>query len=179
MIIFALLITLTAQATHAQTEAANTAAVEDHTRDIIRGLPLDSVLRRNLLQGARGDGIHHPWMDEMRKQGIKRAVAWIDIEFDSKGRPTKISLNRTEYFGQYEDGTPISNNVRLSTIRTIGLERELDALALEKARDGFWVDLPRPKPQPFLGGTQVVFLDDEWLPVPSHPSYYTRAGGTP
>jgi hypothetical protein len=174
----ALLITLVAQATHSQMETPNSTAVEDHIRDIVRELPPDSALRRNLLQGARGNGVHYSWMDEMRKQGIKRAVVWLDIRFDSKGRAKEISLNRIEYFSLYEGGIPISDDTRLGAIHTTGLEKQLSSLGLEKARHGFWVDLPRPKPQPFIGGTQVEFLDDEWLPVLSAAAYFVRTGGS-
>jgi hypothetical protein len=174
--ILVLLLTFIAQTSRTQTEAPNAPTVEDHIRDVIRELPPDSALRRNLLQGARGNGVHESWMDEMRKQGIRRIIMWIDINFDSKGRPKKLSLNRTEYFAHYEDGMPISSGVLISTIRTTGIEKELGELALERARHGFWVDLPRPKPDPFLGGAHVEFLDHEWLPVPSHPSFYVSKG---
>src|SRR5258708_14045458 len=89
--ILVLLITLIAQTTHSQMETANSPAVEEHIRDIVRELPADSALRRNLLQGARGNGVHYSWMDDMRKQGIKRAIVWVDIRFDSKCRPKKMS----------------------------------------------------------------------------------------
>jgi len=172
--ILVLIITLLAQTTHSQVETANSPAVEEHIRDIVRELPADSALRRNLLQGARGNGVHYSWMDDMRKLGIKRAVVWIDIRFDSKGRPKKMSLNRIEYFTKYEGGMPTPDNTRRDTIRMTGLEKELTTLGLERARHGSWVDLPRPKPHPFIGGTKTEFLDDEWLPALSGAGYYAR-----
>jgi len=155
-------------------ETASSPAVEEHIRDIIRELPPDSELRRELLLGARGNGVHYAWMDQMRKQGIKRVVVWIDIRFNHKGRPKKMGLNRTEYFAQYEGGIPISDDARLGVTRATGLEKELTTLALERARHGSWVDVPRPRPRPFIGGTQVQFLDDEWLPALSGAGYYAR-----
>src|SRR6266446_10287493 len=118
--ILVLLIALIAQPTHSQMETANSPAVDEHIRGVIRELHADSALRRNLLQGARGNGLHYSWMDDMRKLGIKRAVVWIDIRFDSKGRPKKMSVSRTEYFAQYEGGMPISDKTRFETIRATG-----------------------------------------------------------
>jgi len=87
-----------------------------------------------------------------------------------------MKVNRAEYFAQYEARTPISDNTRVDAIRASGLEGELNIIALEKARHGFWFDVPRPKPHPFVGGTHVEFLDDEWLPSLSTPLYYAKSG---
>ena len=167
-----LLIALIAQTRYLQ-ETANSPAVEAHIRDVIKELPADSLLCRGLLQGARGNGVHYSWMDDMRKQDVRRAVIWVDISFDSKGHPKKMSINRLEYFMAYDGGVPISESTRLETIRTSALEKELSTLALEKARHGYWIDIPRPRPRPFIGGTHVDFLADEWLPSLS-PLYYAK-----
>jgi hypothetical protein len=103
-------------------------------------------------------------MDNMRKQGVKRVDVWIDISFDRKGHPKKMSVNRAEYFTQYEGRAPISDNTRVDEIRASGLEGELSTIALEKAKHGFWLDVPRPKPHPFIGGTHVEFLDERMPP---------------
>ena len=52
-----------------------------------------------------------------------------------------------------------------------GLEQELHSVALEKATHGFWIDVPHPEPQPFVGGAKVEFFDDEKLPTPEAPLY--------
>ena len=169
--ILALIITLVAQ-TNSSQQKTPSPAVEEHVRDVVRELPTDSALRKGLLQGARGNGVHYGWMDEMRKQGVKRAVVWIDIRFNRKGHPKKMNLNRAEYFAQYEGGTPISDSAQLEIIRMVGLEKDLGAIALEKAKHGFWCDVPRPRPHPFVGGTRIEFLDDEWLPALSGALYF-------
>lgn len=170
--ILALIITLVTQTNSSQQKTPPLSAVEEHIRDVIRELPADSFLRKELLQGVRGNGVHYAWMDEMRKQGVKRAVVWIDIRFNRKGRPKKMNLNRAEYFAQYEGGIPISDSAQLEIVRATGLEKELSALALEEAGHGFWCDVPRPRPHPFVGGTRIEFLDDEWLPALSGALYF-------
>ena len=168
----ALIMILLPEISNLQARQTTSPSVEEHVRDVTKGLPADSGLRQELLQGARGNGLRYPWMDEMRKQGIKRVAVCIDIRFDHKGRPTRMKLSRTEYFEQYENGAPISDIKRLEIARTSGLEEKLHAIALDRAKRGFWTDVPRPTPRPFVGGTRVEFLDDEWLPVPSSPMYY-------
>lgn len=169
--ILALIITLVAQTSSSQQKTPPLPEVEEHLRDIVRELPADSFLGKELLQGARGNGMHYAWMDEMRKQGVKRAVVWIDIRFHRNGRPKELNPGHTEYFTEYEGGTPISDSECLTAIRATGLERDLGAIALEKAKDGIWFDVPRPRPHPFVGGTRIEFLDDEWLPALSGALY--------
>jgi hypothetical protein len=147
-------------------------AVDIHIQQVIEQLPSESLLRAQLLDGARGNGVRFSWMDELRKRGIKRVLVGVDITFDRHGHPKQMSLGRTEYFTQYDfGGTPSLDTELLNAIRVSGLEKQLDALAMQKAAHGHWVDVPRPRPNPFVGGTQIEFLDDEWLPV--LPTIYT------
>jgi hypothetical protein len=170
--ILILIMTLVAPTAHGQLPSS---AAESHIAEIIRELPSDSELRRDLLRGARGSGVHYQWMDAMQQQKIRRVIIWVDILFDKKGRARKITLNKTQYFESYEGGEPISDTKRQEAIRASGLQAELSALALRQAQHGSWLDVPHPVPQPFVGGTKIEFLDDEWLPVPPFPMYY--AGG--
>ena len=122
-----------------------------------------------------GVGVHYPWLDEMRKQGIKRAVVWIGIRFDRKGHPKEMKMNHIEYFAEYEGATPISDSKRLAAIRATTLERELETLALERARHGFWAPgLRLPRPHPFIGGTQIEFIDDEQHHIPHGALYFVK-----
>jgi hypothetical protein len=145
--------------------------VEQHIRSIIKELPDKSALRQELLSGARGNGTHQPWMDDMRREGVKRAIVCIDIHFDRHGRPKQMVAKRTEFYAEYGGSPPVSDAERLKAIRSSGLKQTLDDLALQRAADGAWTDLPRPKPQPFDGGTRLELFDDEWLPTPSAPLY--------
>jgi hypothetical protein len=146
---------------------------EQRVREIMRGLPDDSVLRRDLEQGARGDGVRRAWMTEMLNAGVKRADIWVGMEFDNHGRPRKIRISKVQYFTEYESTNTASIDPKLlGAIQSSGLEKELEALALKRATLGIWVDVPRPKPRPFVGGARIVFYDDEWLPNSTRPIYF-------
>ena len=173
-IILLIITSLIFRAMQTQVERPNSTAVEAHIHDIIQELPVDSELRLGLLHGARGNGEHYPWMDGMRRLGVKRALVWVDIRFDRKGRPKETTVSHAEYFAQYEGGTAISDEKQLSAILSSALDKELNVVALERARHGFWIDVPKPRPRPFIGGAKVELLDDEWLPGPSRPLYYVR-----
>ena len=144
---------------------------EQHIRSIITALPAKSALRQELLDGARGNGLHQPWMDDMREKGIRRVVIRIGIDFDQKGRPKRMSVKSTEFYGEYDDARPVSDGRRLEEIRSSGLEQTLRKLALQRAARGAWIDMPRPKPHPFNGEARVEFFDDEWLPTANVPLY--------
>lgn len=137
--------------------------VKRHINDLISELPANSSLTRQLASGAHGSGIHHIWMDDMRRENIKRAIVWISIRFNRHGKPKQMRIERIEYFAQYENGERVSG--------TSVLEQRLSTDALQKAANGFWVDVPRPRPHPFVGAAAVEFFDDEWLPTLSAPFY--------
>ena len=145
-------------------------APDEYIQKLIQELPHNSTLRRDMLAGARGDGIRRPWMGPMQKEQVKRATVSIAIEYNRRGRPKKLRIQQIQYFSGYEDATPISDAQRLSEVRVCGLEKLLSDVALQKAAQGTWVDVPRPKPHPFIGGTKVDFFDNEWLPVVATPA---------
>ena len=147
-----------------QAQRAASPAVDQHIHELISSLPRNSDLRSALLQGPRGDGVHFAWMDDMRKAGVKRVEMWVDIHFDRHGRPKRLTLGHTWYFDQYAGNVPVSNAEQLKEIRASGLQDELIKLALKRAEHGVWLDIPSPRPHPFVGGAMVTFFDDEWLP---------------
>jgi hypothetical protein len=158
-----LVLTLSAGTNLLQLEKSS---AEKRIDEIIQALPADGELKQDLLlQGAPGTCMHYAWMDKMRQQRIKRVIGTVEITFHKNGRPRKMTFAGAEYFEQYEGKLPITDPKRLEAIRASGLEKELSMLALLRARDGAWVDAPRPRPKPFAGGAQVEFLDDEEHPV--------------
>jgi hypothetical protein len=84
---------------------------------------------------------------------------------------TNESRDRTEYFTQYDKSETVLDAERLGSIHARELEQRLTAVALQKTANGYWVDVPRPRPHPFIGAAKVEFFDDEWLPVISPPIY--------
>ena len=144
---------------------------QQHIHDLISELPANSLLRRHLENGAHGNGIHQVWMDDMQRENIKRAVVWVSMHFDRHGKPKQMRIERIEYFTQYENGERVLETERLGSIRARGLEQNLTAVAVQKSAHGFWVDVPRPRPRPFIGAAAVEFFDDEWLPTLNAPLY--------
>jgi hypothetical protein len=114
-------------------------------------------------------------MDDMRQEGIKRAIVWMKIDFNRHGKPIRMQVDRTEYFTQYEGGRVLDLNL-FNSFRDRGLQQRLAAIALQKAAHGNWVDVPRPKPRPFVGGVVIEFFDDEWLPTLDAPLYCAGRG---
>jgi hypothetical protein len=146
-------------------------SAEQHIRNIIAELPADSALRRELESGAKGNGVHRSWMDDMRADGIRRAVVQFHIQFDRHGRAKHMAVKSIQLFKKYDHGTPVSDAADVSIIHSSGLEHTLEDLALERAAHGAWMDVPRPRPKPFDGGAQLEFFDDEWLPTQNVPLY--------
>lgn len=147
--------------------------VDKHLHDIAQELPPDSQLRWEILAGARGSGTHYAWMDEMVRMGVKEIDVSVDITFAHNGLPEDSAVGRVQYFSQYDGGSPISDTVKLEAIRASGLENQLESVALERAAHGFWVEVPRPRPKPFVGGVDIELFDDEWLDV--WPVLYSTA----
>jgi hypothetical protein len=121
--------------------------------------------------GASDGDSPKSWMNDMRNEGVKRALVWIAIDFNRHGKPKRMAIHRTEYFTTYEDDSKISDTKRFEAIRASGLEQKLNSVALEKAANGFWTDVPHPKPRPFAGGAQVEFFDDEKHSTQQAPLY--------
>jgi hypothetical protein len=144
------------------TESATNRQSEEHIREIIANLPESSRLRHQLEAGARGDGLHHSWMDKMREVGVKRAVFGLRFTWD--GTPRNVTISRIAYYSKYDfDCSQISDVAQLARIRESGLEQELEGVAKELAANASL--FPSEKhPQGVRGGGTVDLLDDEWLP---------------
>jgi hypothetical protein len=137
-------------------------SARESIRRIAQSLPGDSHMRRRLDAGELGTGIHHPWMDGMRREGVKLAVA--ETEFVSVGRPLQARILRIAYFSDYDgDCSQIADAGRLSEILRSGLDSDLRAAAIQGTMEAPWFRLHRILP-PLHGRGHIQLLDDEWLP---------------
>jgi hypothetical protein len=143
---------------------------------------------RNMLEhGARGDGIHRPWMDEMQKQGITLEVLTFEFEWTQGGETLKDLKNwkfaSAMYFTDYDypSSQPITDPSRLKTINASALEGKLEAVALPRAMQGIWFESPgdqHPAQQTGTGYSRIFLADNEWLPVQNFPWFGQYEPGT-
>ncbi len=148
---------------------------QNHIRRIVATLPPGSDLRQDFDVGDRGDGTRYAWMDKMRKEGVRQVEIDIDIEFHEDGEPRQLKVAHVRYYTEYDrPKSQIQDPERLERIRSNGLEKELDKVALQRAEKGAWLDVPNPRPNPFVGGATVVLVDDGWLPEAPYPMFTTH-----
>ncbi len=138
------------------------AAAQQHIKEVISSLPVDSSLRRSLEEGHYGNGIHHPWMDHMRREGVKEATLEIQGSWhkDSGFHPERIAqiVYRNAYDGPHSQ---ITDGDQLARFRASGLEEELRKAAFEIRTAYFPIDTPPREGEQFY--TDVSLFDDEWL----------------
>ncbi|MBZ5561610.1 MAG: ankyrin repeat domain-containing protein [Acidobacteriia bacterium] len=159
-------------------------------RHLMDSLPAKSMWRNMMEHGAKGDGIHEPWMDEMRDQGVKLAVLTFDFDWTRGGKGLENFNNwrlvSAKYFTSYDSlgarsAEPVADPDRLKAIRTSGLEARLEAVGLARAKRGIWVEDPGHQHPPREAGTgykQVFLAENEWLPVQMFPWFGQYEPGT-
>jgi hypothetical protein len=132
-------------------------------RHALATLPSDSILLRELRDDRRGDGVRYPWMDEMRKLGIRSVL--IETRFEWDDRPVNIRVNRTLFFASYDDKyDQIVDPEKLAKFRMSGLQGELEKEALDETakRTGFIFEKPMNPVHEGVG--YATFLSAECLP---------------
>lgn len=165
-----------AQTPVSQAQSASPSA-EENVRKLIASLPPISGWRRLLEQGARGDGIHHVWMDEMSDDGVKLAVFNFEFDWTERGKKlTNWRLVSEEYYADYDLRRLISSAERLDKIRSTGLQKTLGNVALARAMKGNWVEYPADDRG--TGYRQIFLADNEWLPVQLSPFFGQYVAGT-
>jgi hypothetical protein len=103
-------------------------------------------------------------MDAMKKQHVKQVL--VDVKgvwYNTVGfRPDKVVrvVYRTEYS---RPDSQIVDDVRLQTLEKSDLQRQIEAVALERSKQALWIRIDsNPLRQP--GYADVCLMDDEWLP---------------
>src|SRR5207249_125016 len=143
---------------HTQTSA------QEGVRQVIESLPASSRWRNLLEHGLRGDGVHHPWMDHMRKEDVKLAVFTFEFAWTQRGRQRNDwKVVEEEYFVDYDHSEPITDEGRLAEIKASGLEQELEEAALARAKSAHWFEYPDEETG--VGYRPEELADNEWLPV--------------
>src|SRR6266481_4424797 len=110
---------------------------EKHSPQMIAALlPRSEILGRSEKR-AYSDNMHHPWMDTMRSLVVKRAI--VVLNFEWRGRPDKITTERTLYFSKYDtECAQITDPNRLSEIHVSGIEKQLEAFAIQTTSNSHW-----------------------------------------
>jgi hypothetical protein len=158
------LLILRAYAQNPGPERVLTPAVEKHLKEIAESLPSDSLLLYWMERGVHGDGVHHPWMDEMRQMAIKRVV--VKTEFRWQKRPLNVKVTYFVYSSTYDgDCGQIADPQLLSKIRSSGLEAELSNQAVQDTLRGHWRFIDQAPHHLKRGVTVITLLDDAWLPT--------------
>jgi len=152
------------------------AGVQEHLRQIARDLPLDSVLRHQLEDGAHGDGVAYPWMDAMKRAGVKRTA--IEVNFTWHRGLHDLKVARVMFFTSYEGpDSQVTDPEKLNQFERDGLQATLEQVGLDRARHGWWFESPEHQHPAKRGrvaaGAVILLYDDPSLPVPP-PLYGTR-----
>jgi len=152
--------------------AAEGATCEERARQVLQTLPESNDLRYALAQGARGDCVRRPWMDGMKRFGVKHASFHVryTITKDKMGlKVEKVFLLRDYY--QYGDAHLIKDKRVRREIKESGLERQLREAVLDRLKKEWAASVQdRVCRNGGMGdGTmEGALLDDEALPVIDH-----------
>jgi hypothetical protein len=137
---------------------------QEHVRELIASLPQNSRMRYVMQRGETGDGVRRPWMDDMRREGVRFAELTFEFSWARKGRQlSDWRLTISKYFRDYDARERITDPRQLQDIESSGLARQLDSAGLPLANGGVWFEHPRQLNG--TGYTIVAFADDEWLPA--------------
>jgi len=137
-------------------------ACEQRAQSVMRSLEPDNSLRRALENGDRGDCIHQPWMDTMRRFGIKQASFL--VEYSWKREEVTFRVKKISYLAHYYSHYDRAITGRtLREIKQTGLERELIEVVLANVKKGPFA--VRHADQVAEDVWEENLLDDEALPA--------------
>jgi len=148
-------------------DSGGTPSCEERARRVLDALPEGNALRHALEGGRRGDCVRRPWMDELRRLGVRHVSFIIKYKVTKKGASLKAGKAAflTGYY-QHGDAHRVKDERILREIKESGLERRLREAALEAQRE--WADavLAKVRAEGHVadGYLEVALLDDEALP---------------
>jgi len=184
---------LLGRSTEARPQRVPDAAAERHIRQVIQSLPPDSSLRRSLEElyvtqdaqkhldemkrstssailrrameeGVLPDGIHKPWMDDMKRAGVKLAMFEVHGFWHTNTRFQPQSTKRIIYRKNYDGpGSQITDDRELAQIKESGLETKLQEAAFQKSKKAIWIGIDSPPKEGDACITDIYLFDDEWL----------------
>jgi ankyrin repeat protein len=139
---------------------ATSPEAKEGVQQLTGSLPPDSMWRKMLEQGATGNGIHKPWMDEMRGRGFKLALYDLEFNWTNSGKAlSDWKLVGEQYFADYS----YDHSQPLDQIKSDSLVAVLEAEALARAKVGNWIE--HPAASTGAGFRRILLADTEWLPV--------------
>lgn len=126
-------------------------------------LPRESALRLAWEAGSRGDGVHFPWMDKMKHQGVRRA--WVVVVGGITKDPNRLAVDHTTYYSGYQGGSSeILDASWIERIRESGLAADLEKVALERAPSSPWYQHDSTRiPIDLLDDAQLPPTDYSWV----------------
>jgi hypothetical protein len=143
---------------------------DERIATLLKNLEPDNTLRLSLEHGARGNGIHHAWMDAMKGYGIKQAAFVVQFTWDDG--IGKLKISRVDYLQRYyRYDTTIHDPKVLKQIRVSGLERDLRAAIIGRANETVPALMDNVaqtagvRPHRAHGTLYLNLLDDESLPI--------------
>lgn len=164
----------------AQNAMPQSASIEQ----LISELPRCSVLRGELERGARGNGVDQPYMEKMRRQGVRRASLELHAALRTS-RTEDIQVVKRLYFSDFDaPSSQISDEGVLKAIEASGLQADLDAIARSRFSaaplrlrtvDNFTVNAS-PVRHVF---SNVEFLANAWLKEQYFSRYPSGWSGKP
>lgn len=128
--------------------------------EITGKLESNNPLRIAVERGQTGNCIRQTWMDLMEKQGIKRIA--ILIEYSWKNQKVKFNIKNIIYQTSYFSEN-IEDKVKLNEINKSGLDKKIEAVALEKAEKSVFAKKP-DRNEVGSDEFQIDLLVDESLP---------------
>lgn len=141
---------------------------DERVRQILESLEPDNTLRFALERGDRGSGMHYAWMDKMRQRGVKQATFRIHFHWGRQSK--KLRITDVKYLRQYyRFDTAISDPSIIEQIRANGLEQELRAEILRRAKADAAQRTHDLGSSQICGTLYLNLLDEEVLPILDEP----------